>query len=77
MTCSACDGSGYVEMDLEPGPGEYHDSSGRGEVRCPKCNWRPGDDEPEEVEEAMNAAMQAETEEAWRKHDLDKAEETW
>lgn len=72
MTCSACDGSGYVEADLEPGPGEYHDSSGRGEIRCSVCNWRPGDDEPKDVEEMMDAVMQVEIDEAWAEHERRK-----
>ena len=65
MTCSACDGSGYVEAELEPAAGEYHNPSGRGEVRCQACNWRPGDDEPEEIEKAMDAALQADIDQAW------------
>ena len=73
LICQRCAGSGWIEVELDPGPGEYHDPSGRREVRCPVCNWRPGDDEPDEVAEAMDAAMDAEidseVEEAWGIYD--------
>jgi len=69
MTCRACDGSGYVAVELEPDPGAFHDPSGRGEVRCGLCNWRPGDAEPEEVEEMMSVAIDAEIDRAWGEHE--------
>ena len=69
MICQNCDGSGWIEVELEPGPGERHDPGGRGEIRCSVCNWRPGDPEPEEIAEMMDAVMQVEIDEAWADHE--------
>lgn len=36
--CERCGDTGYVEIELLAGPGEYRDPSGIGEVRCPECS---------------------------------------
>jgi len=48
--CARCGGTGWIEDELLPGPGEYHDSSGIGEVPCPECTYVP--DPPDEDAQA-------------------------